>query len=199
MVAFEQLIITCASFVYQRLWNQSNPTSWYYNDTVWEIIIGSGKTFTLVGPDADGSLYDVTSKHIPAVTGVLPRSVVKLFELLYNKKRENKNYEASLYLSIVQVYNEQIFDLLQDPDMENPLAIRENRQEGIFIEGVSEYSVSSADDSINLFRAAQDNRAVRSTHMNIFSSRSHTLFQFTLEQRTGKCFKYFCIISTSDL
>ena len=82
--------------------NGFNSTLFCYGQT------GSGKTYTLVGPDADGTLYDVTSKYIPNNTGVLPRAVIELFKLLQTKRRENKEYEASLYLSIVQIYNEQV-------------------------------------------------------------------------------------------
>ena len=48
--------------------------------------------------------------------------------------------ESTVYCSFIQIYNEKIFDLFQDSNV-NPLAIREDADEGVFIEGLSEYEV----------------------------------------------------------
>jgi hypothetical protein len=118
---------------------------------------------------------------IPGTSGVLPRAVIELYE----KIRFNKAERVNIYLSIYQIYNEQIYDLLQDPEMEKALKIRENRHEGIFVEGMTEYMISNAEDALSLLRQGQNNRSIRSTHMNNLSSRSHTVFQFVMEGKRG--------------
>lgn len=66
--------------------------------------------------------------------------------------------------------------------MHSPLTIREDHKE-IYVQGLSEYHVKSVSDTLHLLSIAEDNRAVRETHMNQFSSRSHSIFQITVEHR----------------
>lgn len=60
--------------------------------------------------------------------------------------------------------------------MASPLSIREDQKE-IYVQGLSEYNVKSVADTLQLLRVAEENRAIRETHMNQFSSRSHSIFQ----------------------
>jgi hypothetical protein len=60
--------------------------------------------------------------------------------------------------------------------MTSPLTIREDKSE-IYVQGLSEYHVKSVADTLQLLRIAEDNRANRETHMNQYSSRSHSIFQ----------------------
>ena len=41
----------------------------------------------------------------------------------------------TVYCSFLQIYNEKLFDLLQDRHGEKPLNIREDKHCGIFVEG----------------------------------------------------------------
>jgi hypothetical protein len=50
----------------------------------------------------------------------------------------------SLCLGKNQIYNEKLFDLFQDKDSGKPLNIREDKYTGIFVEGQSEYVVTTA-------------------------------------------------------
>jgi hypothetical protein len=40
-----------------------------------------------------------------------------------------------VYCSFLQIYNEKLFDLLNDKSQEKPLVIREDKYAGIFVEG----------------------------------------------------------------
>jgi len=50
----------------------------------------------------------------------------------------------TVYCSFLQIYNEKLFDLFQDKDSGKPLNIREDKYTGIFVEGQSEYVVTTA-------------------------------------------------------
>ena len=63
----------------------------------------------------------------------------------------------------------------------HPLTIREDKTQGIYVEGLTEYIVENENDCIHLLRRGEKNRSTRSTKMNINSSRSHTIFQFLVE------------------
>jgi Kinesin motor domain len=90
---------------------------------------------------------------------------------------------------------QQVFDMLRDPARARPLAIHEdlansngngnvngNSHAGAgaantYCAGLSEYAVHSAEEALALLAAGEENRAVRETHMNQASSRSHSIFQ----------------------
>lgn len=87
----------------------------------------------------------------------------------------------TLYCSFIQIYNEKLYDLLQDPDIEHPLVIREDKNAGIFVEGLTEYVVEKDRDCFILLKRGERNRVTRSTYMNASSSRSHSIFQLHIE------------------
>mmetsp|Transcript_38831 Transcript_38831/g.37172 ORF Transcript_38831/g.37172 Transcript_38831/m.37172 type:complete len:143 (-) Transcript_38831:5-433(-) len=109
--------------------------------------------------------------------GVIPRSVREIFRLCREKcssQEEEENY--TIYCSFIQIYNEKIFDLLQDVDSKRPLKIREDQNEGLYVEGLSEYIVQTENDSFALLRRGELNRITRQTKQNMLSSRSHSIF-----------------------
>lgn len=163
-----------------------NSTVFAYGQT------GSGKTHTMFGPNweeslranmassyqrmslPDSSFYvEQTEKH-----GVIPRTIYKLFESLSTEKAL-ANF--AICCSFVQIYNEKLFDLLEDRESKHPLLIRENRYSGVYVQGLTEYVVPSMEDCLTLLFRGERNRIIRQTRLNMFSSRSHTIFQIHLE------------------
>lgn len=60
-----------------------------------------------------------------------------------------------VYCSFLQIYNEKLFDLLQDKKNDKPLVIREDKHAGIFVEGQSEYVVTNAQDCFKLLKRGE--------------------------------------------
>ncbi|KAE9140870.1 hypothetical protein PF005_g124 [Phytophthora fragariae] len=149
-----------------------NSTLFAYGQT------GSGKSFTMFGAETDLSRYRPGLQNSQA--GIIPRAIKEIFAATVQMEADA---QATVFCSFVQIYNEQIFDLLRDTQMNAPLEIHEDRQNGIFVEGLSEYAVRGVSDCLQLLQCGEQNRAVRSTHMNQVSSRSHSVFQLLLEQR----------------
>ncbi|POM68527.1 LOW QUALITY PROTEIN: Kinesin-like protein, partial [Phytophthora palmivora] len=147
-----------------------NSTLFAYGQT------GSGKSFTMFGDEMDLSRPGLHNSQ----AGIIPRAIKEIFAATVQMEVDA---QATVYCSFVQIYNEQIFDLLRDTQMNTPLEIHEDRKNGIFVEGLSEYAVRSVSDCLQLLQCGEQNRAVRSTHMNQVSSRSHSVFQLFLEQR----------------
>jgi hypothetical protein len=52
----------------------------------------------------------------------------------------------TVYCSILQIYNENLYDLLRDSKTKNKLKIREDQVSGIYVEGLAEFVVNSARD-----------------------------------------------------
>jgi hypothetical protein len=90
-----------------------------------------------------------------------------------------------VYCSFLQLYNEQMADLLEDDPKaakDQKLLIHENKQDGIYVEGLNEIVVEDPEQCLELMRRGERNRVVRQTHMNAKSSRSHTLFTLLIEE-----------------
>lgn len=147
-----------------------NSTIFAYGQT------GSGKTFTMYGPPGAGG-DRFASLNSPAV-GIVPRAVGDIFQVMSSKDV----LQYSICCSFVQIYNENLYDMLRDGMMSFPLAIREDNKE-IYVQGLSEYNVKSTSEILQLLRMAEQNRAVRETDMNQFSSRSHSIFQIIVYQK----------------
>ena len=150
---------------------------------------GSGKTFTMFGAQWENNnpapqvyyenriprpVKNQTRTNLSS-GGIIPNSILHLFQSLDGSK------PVTIFCSFLQIYNEKIFDLLQNPTRDKPLNIREERENGIFVENLAEYVVESVQDCIYLLKQGDRNRVVRQTKFNHHSSRSHTIFQLLVE------------------
>ena len=111
--------------------------------------------------------------------GIIPRAINDIFNLAQSPDVN----QFSVLCSFVQLYNEQCFDMLRDGSMSSALQIREDVTGEIYVQGLSEYIVKSIGDTLLLLRTAEENRAIRETNMNQYSSRSHSIFQILVEQK----------------
>ncbi|KAG0467256.1 hypothetical protein HPP92_018836 [Vanilla planifolia] len=103
---------------------------------------GSGKTHTMLGDIEEGMHTNgVNSEITPRVFGYLFSRI--------QKEKENQSYKKLHFTcrcSFLEIYNEQILDLL-DPSSIN-LQIREDAKRGVHVENLKEYEVSSPRDVI---------------------------------------------------
>jgi kinesin family protein 18/19 len=84
----------------------------------------------------------------------------------------------------MQIYNEKIFDLLQDRRRQNPLQLRDcgrGASSSVQVRGLSVFRVYSKEDVMSLLRKGLRNRATRATEFNQESSRSHTIVQLYVQ------------------
>uniref|UniRef100_A0A7S4V310 Kinesin-like protein n=1 Tax=Alexandrium monilatum TaxID=311494 RepID=A0A7S4V310_9DINO len=139
-----------------------NGTVFAYGQT------SSGKTYTMEGPDIEDKVYQ----------GVIPRMVWSIFNGIFHA---DENIEFLVRVSIVEIYNERIRDLL-DPKKDN-LKVHEDKARGVFIGEVTETYVSCEQEIFDAMRAGHFNRAMAVTNMNEHSSRSHLVFMLTIEQK----------------
>ncbi|KAL8284082.1 hypothetical protein RQP46_005195 [Phenoliferia psychrophenolica] len=123
----------------------------------------SGKTFTLSGNSAN--------------PGVIPQAVTEIFS--YIQSHPEKTY--LLRASYLEIYNETLKDLLA-PDS-GPLRIRQDEKKRFFVHPLREEVVTGEDQVASLLRRGAENRHTGQTDFNAHSSRSHSVFQITIESR----------------
>ena len=165
----QEMYQTCAKSVVLSTVEGYNGTVLAYGQT------GSGKTHTMQGTVQ-------TSRS--GERGIIPRAVDDIFSYIRNNGGASGGFEnlSKKYLvrvSYLQIYNEQISDLLK-PDRSN-LAIREEKKRGLFVEGLSEWVVRSPGEAMSLVHEGAARRATGATRINELSSRSHAIFIITTE------------------
>ncbi|KAK6947249.1 Malectin domain [Dillenia turbinata] len=123
---------------------------------------GTGKTFTMEGIDE--------------ARGVNFRTLEKVFDII---KQREKLYRYEIYVSVLEVYNEQIRDLLVCGSQPGVAAKRlEIRQvgEGVHhVPGLVEAHVTNMNEVWEVLQTGSNARAIGSTNSNEYSSRSHCI------------------------
>lgn len=163
----ECVFSSVAKNIVESCMNGYNGTIFAYGQT------GSGKTFTMIGPsDSDNFTHNLR--------GVIPRSFEYLFFLINREKEKAGDGKSFLCkCSFIEIYNEQIFDLLDSASA--GLCLREHIKKGVFVVGAVEQVVTSAAEAYQVLSTGWRNRRVASTSMNRESSRSHAVFTVTIE------------------
>ena len=91
-----------------------------------------------------------------------------------------------LKCSYIEIYNDQIYDLLKSAErLSETLTVNEDSQKDFYIKGVVEESVSSIEEILDKLRKGEANRHYARTTMNHASSRSHTIFRLTVQSVTN--------------
>ncbi|POM60019.1 Kinesin-like protein [Phytophthora palmivora] len=124
---------------------------------------GSGKTFTMSGP--------------PENPGINTRSLQELFE---RKSDRVKEYQDEITVSIMEIYNEQIRDLLAQDAVNTNLQVRQGPT-GNFVPGLTVVPVQTLDEVFELIKRGNKNRSTHATDMNEHSSRSHSILSIQLK------------------
>ncbi|CAN0215947.1 unnamed protein product, partial [Discosporangium mesarthrocarpum] len=86
--------------------------------------------------------------------------------------------------SFYEIYKEQVFDLAVGAAARRvgePLVVREDKTRGVFIEGLVEQEVSSAEEAAEILRRGQATRYTSGTAMNAESSRTHAVFTLAVD------------------
>ncbi|NXY25675.1 KIF15 protein, partial [Atrichornis clamosus] len=163
----ESVFSSVAKNIVESCMNGYNGTIFAYGQT------GSGKTFTMMGPsDSDNFTH--------SLRGVIPRTFEYLFFLIEREKEKAGSGKSFLCkCSFIEIYNEQIFDLLDSASA--GLFLREHIKKGVFVDGAVEQVLSSAAEAYQVLTMGWRNRRVASTSMNRESSRSHAVFTITVE------------------
>jgi len=150
---------------------------------------GSGKTFTMEGTEEN--------------RGVNFRALTELFRI---KQHRSKDYVYKISVSMKEIYNEKIHDLLRDEQKstketkeEEELKIM-NGDRGMYVQGLTQETVQTEEEVLKLFKRGNSNRSIGRTNMNEHSSRSHSLLSVEVEgENLIAGIKYFGKLHLIDL
>lgn len=145
-----------------------NSTIFAYGQT------GSGKTFTITGGPEKYS-----------DRGIIPRAI----NMVFRNFRKRTDVQLKTYISYLEIYNEQGYDLLDEAHeklaLENlpKVHMLEDEYGNFHLKNLSMHVANSEEDALNLLFMGDTNRAIAETPMNMASSRSHCIFTISLEVR----------------
>ncbi|XP_073541345.1 kinesin-like protein KIF11 [Phyllobates terribilis] len=139
---------------------------------------GTGKTFTMEGERSADEEF--TWEQDP-LAGIIPRTLHQIFE-----KLSENGTEFSVKVSLLEIYNEELFDLLSPtPDVSERLQMFDDprNKRGVIIKGLEEVTVHNKDEVYHILERGAAKRTTASTLMNAYSSRSHSVFSVTIHMK----------------
>ncbi|CAL0326635.1 unnamed protein product [Lupinus luteus] len=98
-----------------------------------------------------------------------------LNDLFQLSKQRKDIIKYDIYVQMVEIYNEQVRDLLVEDKADNKVEIRSCNGDGLSLPDATLRSVKSTSDVLILMKLGEFNRAVSSTALNNRSSRSHSV------------------------
>ncbi|KAF8403314.1 hypothetical protein HHK36_011416 [Tetracentron sinense] len=169
---YEQAVIPIVNEVLEGF----NCTIFAYGQT------GTGKTYTMEGECKRSK--SGPNGQLPPEAGVIPRAVKQIFDTL-----EGQNAEYSVKVTFLELYNEEITDLLAPEELskvsmeekqKKQLPLMEDGKGGVLVRGLEEEIVTSANEIFTLLERGSAKRRTAETLLNKQSSRSHSLFSITI-------------------
>lgn len=145
---------------------------------------GSGKTYTMNGP--------------PDNRGCNLRALHDLF--IKSKERKRDQIEDVIKVSVLEIYNESIRDLLRDPSKAAKKLKVSTNERGNYVPDLTVVEVHDDNEVLELMTMADAVRSSASTDMNEHSSRSHMLLSVhvdTVHRSSG--LKTFSRLNLVDL
>ncbi|KDP37322.1 hypothetical protein JCGZ_06776 [Jatropha curcas] len=169
---YEQAVVPIVNEVLEGF----NCTIFAYGQT------GTGKTYTMEGECKRSK--SGPNGELPPEAGVIPRAVKQIFDTL-----ESQNAEYSVKVTFLELYNEEITDLLAPDEIskavleekqKKQLPLMEDGKGGVLVRGLEEEIVTSASEIFTLLERGSAKRRTAETLLNKQSSRSHSLFSITI-------------------
>ena len=124
-------------------------------------------------------------------SGIIPRACTAIFDRL-----EQSGHEYSVRVSFLELYNEELTDLLVNSNMpsadddkkdkgDRTLRLFEDAtgKRGVMVSGLEEIMCQNAKDVFKLLVLASARRRTAATLMNERSSRSHSIFTITIHTK----------------
>ncbi|XP_008211274.1 kinesin-like protein KIF21A isoform X4 [Nasonia vitripennis] len=169
---------TCVARLVDGALDGYNATVLAYGQT------GSGKTYTM------GTGFDVEIDE--EVVGIIPRAIKHLFDGIAEKQarareRAQMPPEFKVTAQFLELYNEDLKDLLEPGGPRGGARIHEDTAGNIHLAGVESRVVTSPQEALEYLRLGALSRTTGSTQMNTQSSRSHAIFTLYVKQQ--RCIK----------
>ncbi|XP_028270102.1 kinesin-like protein KIF27 isoform X2 [Parambassis ranga] len=163
-VSQDQVYESCVRPLVESLVDGYNATVFCYGQT------GSGKTYTLGGgnQDEEGGIIDHVAHNV--------------FLLLEQMKQSGDDVQVAVRFSYLELYKEELLDLLEPHTIPKELHIREDERGNTVVVGAKEVVITSAEELLSVLEMGNALRHTAATGMNEHSSRSHAILTLQVIQ-----------------
>ena len=124
-------------------------------------------------------------KEEEKLKGIIPQVLEYLFSQINTIKEKDINSNIKLSCSFLEIYKENISDLLNPNQDSKSLSIIEQNDK-IIVDSLSKLSIQTIEEALNIIIKGNKLRHVAPTQMNKESSRSHAIFSIYLENKLIK-------------
>ncbi|XP_054895163.1 kinesin-like protein KIF27 isoform X2 [Poeciliopsis prolifica] len=160
----DEVYESCVQPLVESLLDGYNATVFCYGQT------GSGKTYTLGGGSKDeGGIIDCVAQDV---------------FLLLAKRKDDDGIEATVRVSYMELYREELRDLLDINTNHKELLIRDDEKGNTVVIGAREMVVTSAEELLSALEMGNALRHTGATGMNEQSSRSHVILTLQVHIRS---------------
>ncbi|KAB2608366.1 centromere-associated protein E [Pyrus ussuriensis x Pyrus communis] len=168
-----------SKFEFDRIFGEDCKTFEVYESKTKDIVAAAVRGFngTVFAYGQTNSGKTHTIRGSATEPGVIPLAVRDMFDII----QEDVDREFLLRMSYMEIYNEDINDLLAPEHRK--LQIHESLERGIYVAGLREEIVASPEQVLDLMEFGESHRHIGETNMNLYSSRSHTIFRMIIESR----------------
>ncbi|XP_042310283.1 kinesin-like protein KIF27 isoform X2 [Sceloporus undulatus] len=170
-------------FVFDKYSTQDEVYTTCIKPLVASLIEGYNATVFAYGQTSSGKTYTIGGGHVALVAeeerGIIPRAIQEIFQIIF----ENHNVDFTVKVSYIEVYKEEVRDLLELETSMKDLHIREDEKGNTVIVGAKDCQVESVDEVMSLLETGNAARHTGMTQMNEHSSRSHAVFTISLCQQ----------------
>ncbi|CAK6433918.1 unnamed protein product [Pipistrellus nathusii] len=173
-------------FTFDFVFGKSSTQDEVYNTCIKPLVLslieGYNVTVFAYGQTGSGKTYTIGGGHVASVVdgqkGIIPRAIQEIFQNI----SENPSTDYKIKVSYIEVYKEELRDLLELETSMKDLHIREDEKGNTVIVGAKECLVESADEVLSLLEMGNAARRTGTTQMNEYSSRSHAIFTISICQ-----------------
>ncbi|KAJ3301978.1 Kinesin-like protein kif9 [Kappamyces sp. JEL0829] len=134
---------------------------------------GAGKTFTMTGASEN-------YKH----RGLIPRAISHIFREI----AERNDLAFTVRISYLEIYNEQMIDLLSSMGSEEAraeyMSVLEEKNGSTHVKGLARKIANSEEEALNYLFEGETVRSISEHQMNRNSTRSHCIFTIYVESRS---------------
>ncbi len=170
--------------------NGINVTIFAYGKT------GSGKTFSMVGPETVTDSLKNSFTNIPENTqklfGIIPRACIQIFQGINEFIKDGS--QCRLVASYCEVYMEKIYDLLTKDRKE---IILKYLGGNYIMDKLTRKECMTPEEIFGVISEGTSNKSIAATSQNSRSSRSHTILTIEMEKTeitgTKTCSKLFLV------
>lgn len=158
-----------------------------------KLLNGFNSSILAYGQSGTGKTYTMGLNE-QKTAGMIIMAIDALFLKLGDDMTTN---EPEVTVSFIEIYNEKVYDLLS-----------ENSEESIYSKGAKfngsiRLPIANSDQAFEILQNGKKNRHVRTTNLNIASSRSHAMFSVFLntkseQQQETTAVMHFCDLAGSE-